>query len=343
MKSLSFSDAAGIPKADLHMHAETRARIDRLVSRRDGVAAYDWGEELRSLSEVPPGIERLMPAVSVLADNKRLDTPVLDALNEDDSIFVEWLAEALREPAAGGAILVEVRFGAKGGMRPGFMSLFRAAKERVTEEYPGFSAEALITSIWPEHPGAAEAFEDSLRAAKEGRAGVDFVPVPYGEEAHWSDAHVWASKAADAGLGVTTHVGEFSAANIEAALRLPGVSRLGHGVHAATSPRLLDQVLQSGVTLECCLTSNVVLGAVPSLEEHPIRELADAGVPITLASDDPVRLCTGISREYELAAGLGFSTQELLGVTRRAVAASFTSPERRERLLGVVDRALASK
>ena len=84
-------------------------------------------------------------------------------------------------------------------------------------------------------------------------------------------------------------------------------------------------------------------GAVPSLEEHPIRELAKAGVPITLASDDPVRLCTGISREYELASSLGFSPEELLGMTRRAIAASFTSTERRQRLLGVVDEALKSK
>ena len=57
---------AGIPKADLHMHAETRARMDRLVSTRNGEAAHDWGEEVRRLADVPPGMERLESACSVL-------------------------------------------------------------------------------------------------------------------------------------------------------------------------------------------------------------------------------------------------------------------------------------
>ena len=56
---------ASIPKVDLHMHAETRARMDRLVSRRDGVAAHDWAEELRRLEDVPPGAERLIQTFAV--------------------------------------------------------------------------------------------------------------------------------------------------------------------------------------------------------------------------------------------------------------------------------------
>lgn len=105
----------------------------------------------------------------------------------------------------------------------------------------------------------------------------------------------------------------------------------------ATDPRLLDLVLRSGVTLECCLTSNVVLGAVPSLKEHPIRDLAEVGVPVTLASDNPIRTCTSISRESERAASLGFDIEELLGMTRQAISASFTSPERKQKLLGSVE------
>ena len=316
------------------MHAETRARLDRLVSRRNGEPAHDWADDLRRLAEVPPGMERLTRAFKDDLDNERL------LALDDDEVFLEWLTDALLEPAAEGAVLVEVRFGAKWGMRPGLLSLFHEAEGRVRETYPEFYAEALITGLWPLRDGALEAFEDALRAAEEGLAGIDFIPIPYDEEADWTEAYVWASKAVDAGLGITTHVGEVSQANLEAGLRLPGVSRLGHAVHAAYDPRRLDRVLEAGVTIECCLTSNVVLGDVPSLDEHPIRSLAEAGVPVTLASDDPVRTCTTIGREYELARSLGFSTEELIDMTHQAIRASFTSPDRKQKLSGVLDGAL---
>ena len=317
------------------MHAETAARLDRLASERNNEPAHDWAKEVRGLAHLPPGMARLKQVFSALSSNP--DHERLLALNDDDATFVEWLTEALQEAADDGAVLVEVRFGAKWGIRSGFMSLFRDAESRVRERYPIFCAEALTTGLWPSRPGALEAFEDSLRAAEEGLAGIDFIPVPYDEEADWSDAYVWASRAADAGLGITAHVGEVSPANIEAGLRLPGVSRLGHAVHGATSAQILDQMLDARVAVECCLTANVVLGAVPSLDEHPIVELVQAGVPITIASDDPVRACTSIGREYGLAASLGFQTPDLLSISRTAVTASFTSPERKAGLLHVLD------
>ena len=94
---------------------------------------------------------------------------------------------------------------------------------------------------------------------------------PYDSEADWTETYGWAERAAGVGLGITVHVGEFSTANITSALRFPGIKRIGHGVHAAAKTELLKEVANSGVTVECCLTSNVVLGAVSSLEEHPIR------------------------------------------------------------------------
>ena len=152
-----------------------------------------------------------------------------------------------------------------------------------------------------------------------------------------------AERAADAGLGITVHAGEFSTANIEAALRVPGITRIGHGVHAATTPELLQRLADSGVTVECCLTSNVVLGAVPSLDEHPIRKFVDAGVPVTLSSDDPMRLCTTIAGEYEQAASLGFDESDLLSFTRNGILASFTSDDRRSALLETPETAVSQE
>ncbi len=172
--------------------------------------------------------------------------------------------------------------------------------------------------------------------AREGLAGVDFRVDPYDTEADpvlWTIAYGWAERAAGAGLGITVHAGEFSTANLAAALRMPGLRRLGHAVHAAGDPRLLEILVRTGVTVECSLTCNVVLGAVPAYEDHPIRRFAAQGIPVTLATDLPVHVCTTIGREYAIAAALGFAPRELAAFTNNAIQASFASPARRSRLV----------
>ena len=216
------------------------------------------------------------------------------------------------------------------------MAVFREVEERVRARYPTFRAEAIISGIWPTRPGVAEVFEACLRAREEGLAGIDFGPIPYDSEADWTEAHRWADRASEVGLGITAHGGEFSSANLRAAMRAPGLSRIGHGVYAVHEPDLLEQIASAGVTVECCLTANVVLGGVSSLEEHPIKRFVEAGVPVTLNTDNPVRMRTSIGREYEQAASLGFGPRDLLSFTRQGVAASFTSEARKADLLGTL-------
>jgi adenosine deaminase len=146
-----------------------------------------------------------------------------------------------------------------------------------------------------------------------------------------------AERAAACGLGVTAHAGEFSAANIIAALRTPGLTRLGHAVYAASDPRLLDAVAENDATVECSLSCNVVLGAAPSYAEHPIRRFTERGIPVTLCTDNPVQVCTTIGREYALAHALGFTPAELLGFTMNAIRASFLPPERKQEVLALAE------
>ena len=320
-----------IPKADLHRHAETYAQLDRLIARLNGRPAHDWKGSIERLAELPPG----MPRLSRL--NGDLDTVALHALAVKYVYFDSWLTAMFEEAAHEGAVLVEVRFGVGDGLGPQHMYLFRQAERRVREKFPYFCAEA-IAAVRLSALGQPDTFESCLRARDDGLAGIDFIPEPYDSEADWAGAYACADKAVEAGLGITAHAGEFSTANIAAALRLPGIKRIGHGVHAAATDEVLHLVLDSGVTVECCLTSNVVLGAVPSLGEHPIRLLVEAGVPVSLSTDDPVRLCTTIEREYELAAALNFGMDDLLSFTRQAILASFTSEDRRSELLDVVER-----
>ena len=138
-------------------------------------------------------------------------------------------------------------------------------------------------------------------------------------------------------LGITVHVAEVAPVNVAAVLRMPGITRLGHATHAGYHPHLLDMVARSGVTVECALTCNVVLGAARSYADHPLRRFVAAGIPVALCTDDPVQMCTTIGREYALAHALGFATDDLLGFTRNAIRVAFIAPPQRTALLAEVD------
>jgi hypothetical protein len=330
-QELATNAVAALPKADIHLHAETRARVDRLISLREGRIPYDWPFWVRKLREMPAGMARLE------AIKGELEVTELERLAKDN--FVEWVADAMRAGARDDAVVVEMRFGADWVKWPDLMPKFRDAERQVQSEYPAFCAEAVISGVSPARPNGKDVIDTCLEVRKAGLAGIDFFPIPYDREADWAqweEVYSWAEQAAGAGLGITVHAGEFSPANIRSALGVPGVTRIGHAVHAAFDTALLDELGESGVTVECCLTSNVVLGAVPSLEEHPIRSLVDAGIPLTLSSDDPVSLDTTIGTEYELAAGLEFDASDLLRFTRNGISASFTSAERKTALLSLV-------
>jgi adenosine deaminase len=322
---------ARLPKADLHIHQEQSPRLDRVLARRQGRAAYDWrGWAERLMADNAPGAARLQHIGVVLPDTLEADA--------QDAIFVARVEDLLEEAAADGAVLVEVRFGNQTMLRPGFMELFREAERRVQLRYPQLRAEAIATLLlWHEPERLERIVEGCVRLARQGLRGIDFLYQPYETEADWTAAYRIAERVAASGLGVTAHAGEVSTANIAAALRVPGLTRIGHATHAAKDPHLLELLADSGATIECSLTCNVVLGAVASYEEHPIRRFTENGIPVAVCTDDPLQICTTIGREYALAHALGFSLTELLAFTRSAIRAAFTTQERRAELLDELD------
>jgi adenosine deaminase/aminodeoxyfutalosine deaminase len=133
--------------------------------------------------------------------------------------------------------------------------------------------------------------------------------------------------AKDAGLRLVAHAGEsMGPESIRAALAL-GAERIGHGIAAAQDEALLRELRDRDIPLEICITSNLVTGVVKTLDEHPVRRIFDAGVPITLNTDDPAMFRCTLAGEYRLAARhFGFTESELRAIAENGFRYAFASP-----------------
>ncbi|KQX53994.1 MULTISPECIES: adenosine deaminase [unclassified Ensifer] len=139
----------------------------------------------------------------------------------------------------------------------------------------------------------------------------------------------------DAGLGLTIHAGELSGAfSVRDALDHVRPSRISHGVRAIEDADLVRRLADEGVVLEVCPGSNISLQVFPDFASHPLWALHEAGVRVTLNSDDPPFFHTSLAQEYDIASAvMGFSDDEINGMTRTAIEAAFVDEATRQRLL----------
>jgi aminodeoxyfutalosine deaminase len=151
-------------------------------------------------------------------------------------------------------------------------------------------------------------------------------------------------KARAAGLRSAPHAGETTGpATIWDALHELGAERIGHGISAVQDPRLLAYLAERQIGMEVCPTSNVRTRAVRSIEEHPLRTMVDAGLLITINSDDPPMFGTTLNDEYAVAARLlGGGAEDLTRLARNAVTASFLPETSQAKLLGEIDGYVAA-
>jgi adenosine deaminase len=153
--------------------------------------------------------------------------------------------------------------------------------------------------------------------------------APYVDSVRWLQAQ---------GLPFVPHAGE--AVGPEAVWEALALDppRIGHGFRAADDPALMAELRRRGVVLELCPLSNVRTGSVPSLAAHPLRRLWDAGVPLTLNSDDPPMFNTTLLEEYRVAAAVfGFTPAELAQVSRTAAGAALLPPPERAALVAAFE------
>ncbi|MBD3913051.1 adenosine deaminase [Nocardioides hwasunensis] len=146
-------------------------------------------------------------------------------------------------------------------------------------------------------------------------------------------------RARAAGLHSVPHAGETTGPEtVWESVRLLGAERIGHGTSAAQDPDLLAHLADTDVVLEVCPTSNIATRAVDRIEDHPLRAFVDAGVAVTINSDDPPMFSTTLNHDYEVAAGLlDLDEQGVADLARAAVAASFAPEDVKTRIRGEID------
>lgn len=145
--------------------------------------------------------------------------------------------------------------------------------------------------------------------------------------------------ARQAGLGVMAHAGEVvGPASVWGAIDVLGVSRIGHGIRSIEDPTLVATLIERDIVLDVCPSSNVRTKAVTSWQTHPLRQLYDAGVLVTINSDDPTFFETTISEEFRRAAiHLGFTVDDLCTMTRNAAQATFLPSAERATLVTTIE------
>jgi adenosine deaminase len=316
-----------VPKAELHVHLEGTATPDlvRRIAARNGLevpegvfAAPDrfaWRDFLDFLNTY----NMAASVIRTGEDYRDVAYEYLAACARDETIYVELTASVDHARLAG---LSDAEH----------WEGIAAGSDDARRDH---GIEARILSVAVRNFGVERAIEIAEHTA--GR------PHPYvvgfslaGDEAGYPpEPYAEAYRiAAAAGLGCTVHAGEWAGADsVRGALELP-VTRISHGVRAIEDPALVDELARRQVTLEVCPTSNVVLGVFPSFAEHPFTVLREAGVPLTLGSDDPPYFGASVGGEYAIAREhFGLSDDELLGLTRTAIAASFAEPALRDHLM----------
>jgi len=185
--------------------------------------------------------------------------------------------------------------------------------------------------------GAEETVDFAVSHRPEGTVGVGLGGAELGvRRADFAPAF---RRARDAGLHSVPHAGEtVGPAEVWSAVTELGAERIGHGIGSAADPRLLELLAERGITLEVCPTSNVRTGAVPTLAEHPLPTLLAAGVPITLATDDPGMFHTDLNAEYlHCHQQFGLGTAELADIARTGARAAFCPEPLRAQILTEID------
>lgn len=327
-------DLRTLPKAELHLHLEGSLRVDTALELADihgvpiphGLTDDGW-----AFTGPLDFIDNYVGACALLRspdDFRRLGEEVCEDLTATGVRY----AEAVFSPSNHAARMGDDWTGPLEAVLDGLDAGRRATgvEVRITPDIVrdlGFEDGERVTDI-------AIAFADrgvvALNSAGSERSAVEtFAPL--------------FRRAKDAGLRSVPHAGEWAGPeNIWATLEHYAPDRIGHGIRAIDDPRLVSRLAELAIPLDVSPLSNVATGAWPSLETHPFPDLRDAGVVVTLNSDDPPMFHGWLSDVFDAAReAWGYDDATLAEIARTGVRASFADDGAKAELLADIDVWLA--
>ena len=299
--------AAQLPKAELHLHlegsvdAETLHELDPATPLEELRALYHYPDFNAFLKTFGAVVTRLARPEDYALVTRRL----LERLAAQNVRYAEIII------AAGVVLWKKQEFG------PVFDAIHDAARGSPVE------VRWILDAV--RQFGVEPAWDVARLAAARQDRGVVAIGIGGSEErgpAEWFK-EVFAF-AKSAGLHLTAHAGESAGPESVWEALILGAERIGHGIAAVRDRGLLRHLRERDIPLEIAITSNLVTGVVKRLEDHPMRALYDAGVPIVLNTDDPAMFGCTLTDEYRLAARtFGFSQAELRAIAENGFRYAF--------------------
>jgi len=302
-----------MPKAELHVHLEGAVEPENLHELDPATSV----EEFRELYRYQD-FDGFLKAFAAIG--KRLRTP------EDYGLIARRLLERLAAQNVRYAEII-VAAGMVLWKEQEFAPIFEAIEGAGAAAAAASQVEARWILDGVRQFGAEHVMAVARLAAERVDRGVVALGIGGSEQrgpAEWfGEAFTFARSH---GLHLTAHAGESAGPeSVWAALAL-GAERIGHGIQSIRDPALVEHLRDRQIPLEISITSNLVTGVVKRLEEHPVRRLYDAGVPIVLNSDDPAMFGCTLVDEYRLAArAFGFSEAELRGIAQNGFRFGFAA------------------
>lgn len=321
-----------LPKAELHLHLEGAAppafirglakekRLDiaKIFDEQGGYAYRDFWHFLEVY-------EAACTTLQTPEDFRRLTLAVLEDRANDGVIYAETFVSP---DFCGGGDL--------GAWREYLHAITEAANE--AERTMGITLKGIITPI--RHFGPEKSRPIARCAAETVGDFITGFGIAGDEKQFHPKDFTWAFDCArEAGLRLTAHAGEWGGAqSVRDALDYLKVERIGHGVQAIDDLALVDRLAEDRIVLEVCPGSNVTLGVYPTWAKHPIDQLREREVIVTISTDDPPFFHTTLIQEYEtLAQTFGWTEDDFRAINADAMRAAFCDDATRAAKLKIIE------
>ncbi|MCZ2126741.1 MAG: adenosine deaminase [Anaerolineales bacterium] len=312
-----------LPKTEIHCHIEGAIRTQTILdaARQGGVALPSYqADELDRHVKIREQMRDLQTVLEAFDIFQR--SIVSPAIFER----IDW--ELFEDCAAQNIKIFEARFSPDWAFHKHNLDwdaclegLLRA-QERAEKEFDMAIGLIAITS----RSMGADSCVRTTEWAIKNRQHIQAVDLADGEMIYPMEDFVKPIlKARDAGLKVTIHSGEDAPADyVLKTIQNFKPQRIGHGIHSADDMKVVEKIIEEGITLEVNPWSNYLTNSVPTIEAHPLKKLFDLGVRVTINSDDPEVLDTNLNNEYRIAREvLGMSLADIQTCNRFAFEASF--------------------